>query len=311
MISSKRVLTDRDRQHYSPSIECLDYEHYNEGCNLMINNKPVKWAINHMVAPQLSIEAFISLAVKLGAPAVELRNDIGDEAAIGSMVARDVKAIAEAANVRILTINALYPFNDWCEERVEQATKLAEYAADCGCEALVLVPQCDGKNIGEIRHEKLREALMGLAPILQNAGLMGFVEPLGFPQCSLRFKSEAVAAITELGLSSQFKLVHDTFHHVLAGEETFFAAETGLIHISGVEDAQVKVADMLDAHRVLVGLNDRLENVSQISALLSSGADVHCAFEPFAQSVHQEKDIAKSISQSIEFIQQNLKTMAA
>lgn len=272
----------------------------------MRSNKSVKWAINHMVAPQLSIEDFVKLAVKLEAPAVELRNDISDQAAISSMMPNDVKAIAENAGVRILTINALYPFNDWNEERAEQATKLAEYAADCGCEALVLVPQCDGENIADIRHGKLRESLKGLAPILKKAGLKGFVEPLGFPQCSLRFKSEAVAAINELGLNSQFKLVHDTFHHVLAGEDKFFAEETGLIHISGVEDPQVKVVDMLDAHRVMVGPNDRLENISQISALLSSGADVHCSFEPFAESVHRSTDIATIVTQSIKFIEKEL-----
>lgn len=274
----------------------------------MISNKPVKWAINHMVAPQLSIEEFIKLAVQVGAPAVELRNDIDDQAAISSMPAKDVKAIAEAANVRILSINALYPFNDWSEERAEQATKLAQYAAESGCEALVLVPQCDGQNIGDVRHEKLREALKGLEPILQKAGLIGFVEPLGFPQCSLRFKSEAVAAIDELGLNSQFKLVHDTFHHVLAGEELIFAEQTGLIHISGVEKPQIKIVDMLDAHRVMIGADDRLENVGQISALLSSGADVHCSFEPFAESVHLEEDIAAVVRSSIEFIEQKLKS---
>lgn len=273
----------------------------------MVSKKLAKWAINHMVAPQLSIEEFIKLAARVGAPAVELRNDIGDQAGISSMMPKDVRAIAEAVDVKILTINALYPFNDWNEERAEQATKLAEYAADCGCEALVLVPQCDGENIGDIRHVKLREALIGLTPILKKAGLMGFVEPLGFPQCSLRFKSEAVAAINELGLKTQFKIVHDTFHHILAGEEQFFAEETGLIHISGVEDPKIEIVDMLDAHRVMVGADDRLENVSQISALLSSGVDVCCSFEPFAKSIHQEKDIEAVVISSIKFIEDKLK----
>lgn len=269
-------------------------------------DKPIQWALNHMVVPNLSIEQFIKLAATVGARAVELRNDLADHASILSMEPADVRALAEAEKLKILTINALYPFNDWNEQRAEQAVKLAQYAADCGCEALVLVPQCDDENVGDIRHEKLREALRGLAPILKQAGLIGFVEPLGFLKSSLRLKSEAVAAINELNLNADFKIVHDTFHHILAGEEQLFAQETGLIHVSGVEDPNVKVVDMLDAHRVMVGSNDRLENIAQISALLSSGADVHCSFEPFAQSVHQEKDTVAMVSNSIEFIEQRL-----
>ncbi|MDZ4136881.1 MAG: TIM barrel protein, partial [Paracoccaceae bacterium] len=222
-----------------------------------------------------------------------------------------VRAATRAAGVRLLTINALYPFNDWNAERAQQATTLAEMAAAAGCEALVLVPRCDGADIGEMRHAKLREALVGLAPILENAGLIGLVEPLGFAQCSLRLKSEAVAAIDDLGLGARFKLVHDTFHHTLAGEDAMYPERTGLIHISGVEDPQIALADMLDAHRVLVGPKDRLGNVAQIAALLDAGADAPCSFEPFAAEVHDSPDIAADLRASMGYISGALAQAAA
>ncbi|MGO4139887.1 hypothetical protein ACEQ6A_36365, partial [Rhizobium brockwellii] len=49
-------------------------------------------------------------------------------------------------------------------------------------------------------------------------GIIGLVEPLGFEICSLRSKTEAAEEIRELGAESTFRLVHDTFHHHLAGE---------------------------------------------------------------------------------------------
>jgi 2-keto-myo-inositol isomerase len=137
------------------------------------------------------------------------------------------------------------------------------------------------------------------------------VEPLGFAQCSLRLKSEAVAAISELGLGARFRLVHDTFHHTLAGEATIYPAQTGLIHISGVEDPTVAVADMLDAHRVLVGPRDRLGNIAQIRALLAAGADAPLSFEPFAPEVHGDPDIAAALAHSMQFITRELAREAA
>ena len=107
-------------------------------------------------------------------------------------------------------------------------------------------------------------ALEALKPILGSRGLVGLVEPLGFEICSLRYKSEAVDAIAARGRRRVFKLVHDTFHHHLAGEAAIFPALTGLVHISGVDDPALCI-DMRDPHRVLVTGRDRLGNVEQIA----------------------------------------------
>ena len=49
--------------------------------------------------------------------------------------AENVKAAAEDAGVEILSINALQRFNEWNENREQEAVALARYAADCGAKA--------------------------------------------------------------------------------------------------------------------------------------------------------------------------------
>jgi hypothetical protein len=42
------------------------------------------------------------------------------------------------------------------------------------------------------------------------------------------------------------RLVHDTFHHFVAGETKIFTERTGLVHISVVTDAGATAATMRD-----------------------------------------------------------------
>ena len=107
--------------------------------------------------------------------------------------------------------------------------------------------------------------------ILGEFGLKGFVEPLGFPVSSLRFKRTALAAIDDIQGADVFSLVHDTFHHRGAGEGEVFASRTGLVHISGLEDPTVSFAEMLDVHRVLIGPKDRLGNIEQLRGFIAFG----------------------------------------
>ena len=214
----------------------------------------------------------------------------------------------------ILSINALQRFNDWTEARAEEARALADYAGRCGARALVLVPVNDSgwQTPPEERRAGLRRALSGLAPILAGAGILGLVEPLGFEICSLRSKREAVAAIDELGLGDRFRLVHDTFHHHLAGEPELFPERTGLVHISGVEDRAVPLAELRDAHRVLVGPADMIGNAAARSGRCSAGGyRGPVSFEPFAASVHADPDIAGALRGSIDHLAAALARMAA
>src|SRR5581483_9809225 len=139
----------------------------------------------------------------------------------------------------------LQRFNEWTPKRETEAHTLSRYAGDCGASALVLVPVNDAgfRPSESERLSGLRQALRSLLPILQDAGILGFVEPLGFGISSLRHKGEAIAAIDDVGGGGVFRLVHDTFHHHLAGEIEMFPARTGLVHISGVIDPGLAPAD--------------------------------------------------------------------
>ena len=150
-----------------------------------------------------------------------------------------------------------------------------------------------------------------MKPILDARGLTGLVEPLGFPVSSLRLKAEAIRAIEAAGGKGTYKLVHDTFHHHLAGETEFFPEWTGLVHISGVTDPSVAVDDMLDAHRVLVDGQDRVENLPQIRALLDAGFEGPYSFEPFATEVHDLADPAQALRDSLGHIASGLARAAA
>jgi 2-keto-myo-inositol isomerase len=123
--------------------------------------------------------------------------------------------------------------------------------------------------------------------------------------------SVAVAAIEAAGGGDVFRLTHDTFHHHLAGEQATFPGRTGLVHISGVDDPHVSVADMRDSHRVLVGPRDRLGNLAQIAALRAAGYAGPFSFEPFAAELRELADPAQAIARSMEFIRTEVAAPAA
>lgn len=101
-----------------------------------------------------------------------------------------------------------------------------------------------------------------------------------------------------------FRLVHDTFHHTLAGEDRFFPERTGLIHLSGVEDQTIAVNQMRDSHRVLVGDADRLGNVAQLRTLLDANYAGYASFEPFAEEIAAAIDIESRLATSMAYLQQ-------
>ena len=270
------------------------------------------FAINHMTAPQLTLADFFALARDLGAPRVEIRNDISGNAILDGTPASEVKRLAAENDVTIISINALQKFNHWSADRATEAETLAAYCAESGSKALVLVADNTGQRFeSATRIANATEALAGLIPILRKFGIIGLVECLGFEACSLRSKKEAVAAIDRANGRDVFRLTHDTFHHYLAGEPDLFPELTGLVHISGVDDPAVAVSDMRDSHRVLVGAGDRLDNIGQVAALRAAGYNGPLSFEPFAQELRQLADPAAAVRQSMNFIIDGLKAKAA
>ncbi len=261
----------------------------------------MRFSLSHILAPRQSPAQFFAMARALGVTDVEIRNDTPN--VVGTVPAAEVKAAAKAAGVNLLSINALYPFNVWNDERRAQTEKLADYAAACGAKALVMCPLNDGTPVAQA---DVVAALKAIKPILVERGIQGLVEPLGFPVSSLRRKADAIAAIQAAGGEGVFKLVHDTFHHHLAGETEFFPEWTGLVHISGVADPEVAVDDMLDAHRVLVDQQDRLGNVAQIRALQAAGYKGPFSFEPFASEVQELAEPEAALADSMGWLREQV-----
>jgi 2-keto-myo-inositol isomerase len=270
--------------------------------------RTIRFGFNHMVCPSLTPEELVDAAVQAGAAAIELRNDIGANSIVDVDTARRVGAKAVDRGLAVRSINALYPFNVWNDERARQTESLAKLAAACGAAGLVMCPLNEGKMLEDTpeKAEGLRAALKGARAILGRFGLKGFVEPLGFLRSSLRFKREALAAIDDVQGADVFSLVHDTFHHRGAGEREVFAARTGLVHISGLEDPKVSFADMEDADRVLVGPKDRLGNVEQLRQLYADGFDGIVSFEPFAKEVHDLAHPVAAVRASMAYVREAL-----
>lgn len=259
------------------------------------------FALNHRVAPQTSLEDFFAMAAEIGVDAVEIRNDLPGLPIADGTAAADIRAAVKRHGLRIISINALQRFNDWSPQRAKEARALADYAKACGAEALAMCPVNDTSFWPSERDrlDGLASSLAELAPILAERGVIGLVEPLGFEESSLRLKQDAVNAIAG---NPTFRLVHDTFHHAIAGEAKLFPAETGLVHISGVEDPALALSAMRDPHRVFVGPQDRLDNTGQLRSLRNGGYSGYASFEPFAETGDPPQEIAAAIQESIAFL---------
>lgn len=271
----------------------------------------LRFAINHMTVPRLRYDALLDLASDLACVGVEFRNDLpgrlfdGDDPAL-------VREKASERGLRILALAEVKSFNIWSDEKAREAEALMGIARECGAEAVALIPRNDGGGRGNgERQANLRVALRELGPMLADHGLIGLVEPLGFEISSLRLKSEAVDAIGSLGMADRFRLVHDTFHHHLAGETEFFPEMTGMVHVSGVIDPTLAVGEMADAHRIHVDARDRLGNIDQISALVRGGYAGPVSVEAFASAVHESMDPAGDLAGSFKFIRDQIAAEAA
>jgi len=268
-------------------------------------SQSIRFAINRISAPRIPFADFAAMSRRLGVDAIEIRNDLPGVELTDGTPAQAIGEAAKAQGLALRSINALQRFEQFDEAREAEARELVRYAVDSGSEALVLCPtnSRQDQRSPEQRHADLVNALRRLQPLLADNGLTGLVEPLGFEECAVRRKSQAVRAFEEIGAGKTFRLVHDTFHHHLAGEGLFFPEWTGLVHISGVEDKALDAAQMRDGHRVLVGSADRLGNVAQLRELLAAGYAGYASFEPFAEEIAAARDIEARLKASMAYLQ--------
>ncbi|WP_135450469.1 TIM barrel protein [Tabrizicola caldifontis] len=261
-----------------------------------------QFALNHMTVARLSFRDLVALAARLGCVGIEVRNDL-PQPLFDGMDPAEAGALVRAAGLRLLALAEVKRFNDWSDEKANEALALMRIARAAGAEAVSLIPRNDNRGMGNgERQAALRVALKALKPMLEDHGLVGMVEPLGFEICALRYKAEAVEAIEAIGGTGRFKLVHDTFHHTLAHGGPIFPEHTGIVHVSGVVDQEVALSDMRDPHRVLVTPADRLGNIAQIEALRAAGWDGPVSYEAFSPLVHELADPEAALRASMDHI---------
>ncbi len=263
------------------------------------------FALNHMTAPRLGWEAFLDLAQSLGCVGVEFRNDLQGKLFDGADPAV-VGAAMRARGLRLLALAEVKMFNDWSDTKRAEAEALMQIAVATGAEAVSLIPRNDGVATSRADSRQVTEtALRDLLPMLRAHGLKAMVEPLGFAVCSLRYKDVLAEVIQRVGGEGTLYMVHDTFHHALAGFGPIYPDLTGIVHVSGVRQA-IYLDDMRDSHRVLVDGDDVLGNVAQLRALTAAGYAGPVSYEPFADSVHGLRDAKPALAASMEFIRSGI-----
>lgn len=271
---------------------------------MSLNIPNARFCINRKIAPSLTLPQFFKLVSQLGIHNVELRNDMPSGRVTDDLSGDEVKALARESGIRIVTINALYPFNQLNEEVLQRTRQLLSDAQAVGAESLVLCPLNDGTPISAA---DTVNALKTLAPLFAEAGIQGLVEPLGFPQSSLRSATQAQTLIHKAGVP--FRLLIDTFHHHLFedAEQTFEQEidiqQIGLVHLSGVTDPR-PVNQLTDEERIMLSADDRLRSKQQVERLEKMGYTGLYAFEPFSSVMNswQEADIAREIRDSIQLL---------
>jgi 2-keto-myo-inositol isomerase len=271
-----------------------------------------KISLNRIFLPTLGLEEFFKLSAGIGLHKIELRNDLAGIGIIAPYSPEQVKELSEKHNIKILTINALQKFNLGAvlPEILAELKELIRLSVAIDCEAIVLVPtnNVTDKRDSDVIMQETVAALKALGPLFEDNGIWGYVEPLGFEECSLRSKVSALRAIQESGYSN-YKIVHDTFHHYLGPDSDdilkndYDISYTGLVHVSGVE-SHIPSNQYKDAHRILITDGDRLKNIEQLELLINLGYNGDISFEPFAKDV-QEMEIEAlkaAINQSIDLI---------
>lgn len=271
----------------------------------------MNFAINHMTTPNLAYVDLLDLASRLGCVGIEVRNDI-ERPLFDGISPDEAGRLASDKGLRLVGLSQVYPFNSWDKERERAVRSLIETAKQAGAETISLIPRNDGTGLDPAeRHENLLAAMKAIQPMLQDADMVALVEPLGFERSSLRSKTELVETIEAINGKAQFKLVHDTFHHALAGGGPIYPEYTGIVHISAVDNPALGLDQMEDADRVLVGPDDRLGNIAQIQALIDAGYNGPISYECFSPLTHALEDPFTEIQRSFEFMTSKLLARAA
>lgn len=263
---------------------------------------PITFALNRTCAPQLSLADFIALAQTVGVDAVEIRNDIEGREFADGMPASELKARLGDAGLKLASVNALQRFNDWTPARAEEAKALIDYAAALGAPGIVLCPaHLPGDDLTD-GHGPLCEGLIALKPMFADAGIIGYVEPLGMRHSSMNRQAQAIAALDEIGGGDDFQLCYDTFQHFRASDDRLFPDRIGLVHISGINRPDLAPSELTEPDRGFVFLGDRVGNIARLRAMVDAGYQGFVSMEPFSPETQNDPQIAERLRASLDYV---------
>lgn len=264
-------------------------------------------SLNRILSPQLPLPEFLKLTADLGMKMAEVRNDFAERGVLDGLSEAQLKKALAETGVRIITINALYPFEHgkYLQANVEKLKGLIAEARKVSCPQIVLCPfnEASDPRTPAQRAGDLVAALNAYGPLFTEARMVGLIEALGFERSALRTKRAALDGIARCAWPKAFALLHDTFHHYLSGETEFFPRETALIHVSGVMAGKPKAA-IEDEDRVLVDASDVLDSRGQVAALLKAGCQAPISYESFSPRVRAlaVPELKKALLASVKYL---------
>ena len=264
---------------------------------------PITFALNRTCAPHLPLAEFIALAQTVGIQAVEIRNDIEGHEFANGMPAAELKARLDDSGLKLASVNALQRFNDWTPARADEARALIAYAAALGAPGVVLCPaHLPGDDQHPDDHARLCDGLRALQPMFADAGITGYVEPLGMRHSSMNRQAQAVAAVDAIDGWVNFQICYDTFQHYRASDEALFPQHVGLVHISGIARPDLTPAQLTEPDRGFVFLGDRVGNIARLRAMVDAGYQGFVSMEPFNLETQQDPKIAERLRASLDYV---------
>lgn len=266
----------------------------------------LRFSINRTVAPNLALDAFLKLASKVGVEGVEVRNDIeGQEFANGVPAVEVCQRISDHG-LKVASINALQRFNDWTADRAREAQGLFAYAAALGAPGIVLCPVVEaghGWSTAELAR-KLRESLRAIKSIASDHGVIGYVEPLGMVNSTLRSQALAVEAIKDVDGAGPLQLCYDTFQYYRASDTQLFPEHIGLVHVSGITRTDLPREELTEPDRGFVDSRDICGTVEQLRTIRAAGYAGYVSMEPFDPVIQARTDVSADLARSLAYLRQ-------
>jgi len=268
---------------------------------LPTGDQRLQFSLNHVTAPGLPWRDLVDLAADLGCVGVEFRTDL-PQPLFGQDPPEEVAAHCAAKDIRILALAEISHFNDIDDAKLGAVAQLARTARRAGAPAIILIPRVAG---GPAPLDQICTALHRIGNVLADEGMRGLVEPIGFAESSLREAALARHAIRETHGPKRFGIIHDTFHHHLAGGGPLSSEMVEIVHVSGVA-READAAAISDADRGLVDGSDRLGTVDQLRALAARHSAAPISVEAFSPLVQTNTDPRAALERTLEFITTSL-----